>query len=184
MMDVIHIPRNFYNITERHDNEQFFWNRETIDKLMNACKFQYEEQVCCLTTPSLADAFHEDGRDEVLLDIDNRFSYLPKFKYYDVRQPYEMDNDFRLIILDPPFFIVPIVKFREAVDILTGNNYNTKILIGFIKRYERELLAAFSDYNLSITSCELQYASIKPNKWRNFALYSNVDLPGIKRISK
>ena len=57
------------------------------------------------------------------------------------------------------------------VDILTKNNYCTKIIIGFIKREEKRLLEAFRDYNLKPTSFELEYSSIKPNKWRNFCLY-------------
>ena len=186
---ITNVPKNFFvkdvflnGLEENHEYEQFFWNKETVDRLMKACEFQYIEQTCCLTTPSLAHAWTDQGREEVLLDIDKRFSYLPKFKYYDVRQPYHFDNDFRLIILDPPFFVVPIEEFRKAVDILTNKNFQTKILLGFIKREEKRLLEAFKDYNLVRTTCELAYASIKPNKWANFALYSNIDLPGIKRI--
>ena len=37
-------------------------------------------------------------------------------------------------------------------------------------------------YGISETSAKLEYAHIKQNKWRNFKLYSNIDLPGIKRI--
>lgn len=184
------VPKNFFNsdvvfsdnMPEKHEYEQFFWTKNTVDKIAQACEFQYVEETCCLTTPSLAHKMHMEGRDEVLLDIDKRFDYLPKFKYYDVRKPYKLDETFRLLILDPPFFVVPIEDFRKAVDILTNNNYETKILIGFLKREEKRLIEAFRDYNIVRTTCELEYASIKPNKWKNFALYSNIDLPGIKRI--
>ena len=185
------IPKNIFQkkkgnvfedkIEERHAFEQFFWTRKTVDELMKACKYVYEEKTCCMTTPSMAHAWHEVGREEVLLDIDKRFSYLPKFKYYDCRKPEALEDDFRLLILDPPFFILPIPVFREAVDVITKKNYDTKILLGFLKRGEKELRKEFELYNLVPTNFPLQYSSIKENKWNNFALYSNIDLPGIKR---
>ena len=49
------------------------------------------------------------------------------------------------------------------------------------KLTQQELIEAFKEYNLKPTNFELEYSSIKPNKWRNFCLYSNVDMPGIKR---
>lgn len=94
------------------------------------------------------------------------------------------DGTFRLIILDPPFFVVPIEKFREAVDIITKKDYSTRIIIGFLKREEKRLRTAFADYNIRPTKFKLQYASIKPNKWDNFMLYSNIELPGIKFIKE
>lgn len=184
---VTHIPRNFFvkselNIPEKHEYEQFFWTQNVLDKLLEACEYNFVEETCCLTTPSLANAFHDNEREEVLLDIDERFDFLPKYHYYDVKNPQNLDQEFKLLILDPPFFVVPIEQFRVAVDVLTNKNYDTKIIIGFIKREERRLLNAFRDYNIKLTSFKLEYASIKPNKWNNFALYSNVDLPNIKRI--
>jgi hypothetical protein len=186
-----HIPRNFFvedkdifgnTITENHKYEQFFWTENVVKQLLNACEYQYVEETCCLTTPSLAHGFHESGRDEVLLDIDERFKYLPKYKFYDVRNPHKIDDSIKLLIMDPPFFIVPIEQFRKAVDILTDSDYTTKIMIGFLKRDEKKLMEAFNDYKIKRTTFKLEYASIKQNKWSNFALYSNIDLPGIKRI--
>jgi len=189
---VVTFPKNMFKkeegnvfaneIEEKHAWEQFFWTKGTVDRLMKACDLVYVEQTCCFTTPSLAHAWHKNGRDETLLDIDRRFNYLPKFRYFDARNPQAQDgDDFRLIILDPPFYVVPIRQFREAVDVLTGKNYNTKIICGFLRREEKLLMEAFKDYGIRPTNFELEYASIKPNKWKNFTLYSNVDLPGIKR---
>lgn len=167
-------------IEERHAFEQFFWTRDTVKRLMDSCNYTFVERTCCFTTPSLAHEWHMNGRDEVLLDIDDRFSYLPKFKYYDATDPYTIDGTFRLIILDPPFFSVPIEKFKESVDLITGKDYSTRIIISFLKRSEKRLRMAFADYNIRPTKFKLQYSSIKPNKWSNFVLYSNIELPGIK----
>lgn len=132
-------------------------------------------------TPSLAHAWNETGRDEKLLDIDTRFDYLPDFTYYDVRDPCDVDGDFRLIILDPPFFVIPIETIRDAVDKLTNHDYTTKIMMAFLLRGEQRMRRAFREYNLVPTHFPLQYASIKPNKWSNFVLYSNIELPGVKK---
>lgn len=159
--------------------EQFFWTIETVQRLVKSFEYTYMGERCCLTTPSLAHAWYIQGQDEVCLDIDERFQYLPKYHFYDVREPRKIEGEFRIIILDPPYFVVPIEEFRKAVDVITDHKYDTKII--FLKREEKRLLSAFDDYKLKPTKFPLEYASIKPSKWSNFCLYSNVDLPGIKR---
>lgn len=195
-MSIINVPRNMFAArlaadkpldvfgntkTENHNYEQFFWTETTVNKLISALEFVPDR--CCLTTPSLAHGWFNLGQDELCLDIDKRFDYLPKFHYYDVCYPYklELEDTFRIIVLDPPYFVVPIEEFRNAIDVLTNNNYKTKILLAFLHREEKRLLAAFKPYNLKPTKFPLEYASIKPSKWHNFCLYSNADFPGIKR---
>jgi Probable N6-adenine methyltransferase len=185
------IPKGFFvkqsgnvfqdEIEENHALEQFFWTEETVRKICGALEYRYIEDVCCLMTPSMAHEWHQQGRDEVLLDIDERFDYLPKFGYYDVTKPTEVDDEFRMIILDPPFFLIPPEQIRKAVDVITGGDTSIKLIIAYIIRGEKALRKAFDEFDLKPTGFELQYSSIKPNKWRNFCLYSNIDLPGIKR---
>jgi hypothetical protein len=47
-----------------------------------------------------------------------------------------------------------------------------------------ELLEAFGDFGIKETKFPLEYATAKANKWKNYALYSKIDLPGIKRQKK
>ncbi len=70
-------------------------------------------------------------------------------------------NGFWMII---KIYWIPIEQFRSAVDVITGKDYNTKILLGFLHREEKRLLEAFSPYNLRPTKFPLEYASIKPSK--------------------
>jgi len=194
---VVNIPANFFHskeqknyksdvfsnkLKEKRELEQFFWTSDTVKKLLTAC--QYITECCCFTTPSLAEGFKNVGRDEKLLDIDERFSYLPRFERFDIKNPHlpEGSGDFNVIVIDPPFFNVTIKQLFEATNIITNNNYKTNIIIAFLVRYEYPLLETFKPYGISETSASLEYAHIKPNKWRNFKLYSNIDLPGIKRI--
>lgn len=190
------IPENFFvkdnnikdvfhnKLKENHKWEQFFWTKQVVDKLIESLEYMFEEKTCCLTTPSLGHQWHILGRDETVLDIDKRFKYLPKFRFYDIFDPKQIDENFRLLVIDPPFFAIPIEQVREAVDIITNNNYKTNILIAFLKRGEKRLRTAFEPYNLVPTNFKLEYVSIKPNKWSNFVLYSNIDLKGIKRIKE
>jgi hypothetical protein len=188
----ISIPKNFFiksindvfdgKINENHKYEQFFWTKNVVEKIIKSIGYHYNEEICCFTTPSLAYQLHQYGQDEVLLDIDTRFNYLPKFKYYDAYDPKQLDENFRLLIIDPPFFAIPIEIIRDAVDVITNKDYNTKILIAYIKRNEKRLRIAFKNYKLFPTNFPLEYVSIKSNKWSNFVLYSNVELPNIKRM--
>jgi Probable N6-adenine methyltransferase len=186
------IPRNFFvtsgndvfkgKIPENHTIEQFFWTNETVNKLLAACEYSFVKTTGCLMSPSLGHGMYEQGREEKVLDIDKRFSYLPGFIQYDITNPKTLDEDFKLLVLDPPFFLIPIEQIRDAVDVLTKKDYSTKIIIAFIIRGEERLRKAFINYQLYPTTLTPQYASIKPNKWKNFRLYSNIDLPGLKRI--
>ena len=37
-------------------------------------------------------------------------------------------------------------------------------------------------FGLEKTGLELEYATVKKNRWENYGLYSNIDLPMIKRL--
>ncbi len=56
--------------------------------------------------------------------------------------------------------------------------------MSFMVKDEVRVKQAFNQFGLEKTSFELEYATVKPNRWENYGLYSNVDLPMIKRIRK
>ena len=191
------VPRNFFvkssstnqkdifknTIKEDRAIEQYFWTSSVVHKLLKATEYQFSE-CCCFTTPSLAQAYHESGNNQALLDIDTRFKYLPRFERFDIKNPHVPTgaDTFEIIVIDPPFFGICTQDLLDATNLITGKNYDTKIIIAYLVRHELTLLKTFENYGISETSTPLEYAHIKPNKWRNFALYSNVDLPGVKRI--
>jgi len=167
---------------ERRDLEQYFWTDDTVARLMKS--LEHQSDCCCMATPSLAHAFHViEGRDEVLLDINKRFDYLPKFRYWDILRPTPIGDRVRIIVFDPPFFYINMDVLVEAVlTACNGDVKNTKLMIGFLKREENVLLQKFKMFDLKPTNFRLEYSTVKPNKWRNYVLYSNIDLPGIKRM--
>jgi hypothetical protein len=177
---------------ERRDLEQYFWTERTIEGIMDALRFTFTSDAsCCLCTPTLADAYWTKESEAVcLLDIDKRFDYLPKYRYFDLRYPHqstelEPDQDlWRVIVFDPPFFYISMeVLFKAVMYVCKDRVDRTKILLGFLKREEKTLLEVFKVFNLKRTNFPLEYTHVKPNKWTNYALYSNIDVPGIKRVS-
>lgn len=176
--------------TERTDLEQYFWTEDTVQRLITSLSSiinDDEEEVkemetcCCLTTPSLGHGLHVRGYDEPVLDLDRRFEYLPKYRFFDILTPTEYEKSFKILIMDPPFFYIPMEKLLEAVMILLRGDTSTKLMVGFLMREEKTLLEVFKDFKLRRTNFKLEYATVKDNKWKNYALYSNIDLPGIKR---
>ena len=56
--------------------------------------------------------------------------------------------------------------------------------MSFMIRDERQVKKSFADWGLERTNFELEYATVKPNRWDNYAFYANTDLPMIKRLKK
>lgn len=190
----INIPLNFFEesvvsyskdifgnkLKEKRELEQYFWTSKTIKDLLKACEFISE--TCCFTTPSLAHGFHKKGIEQKLLDIDERFNYLPRFEKFDIQHPHKINETFNIIVIDPPFFYISTKQLYDALNVLTNHDYSTNIIIAYLKRFEYPLLETFKNYGISETNLTPEYAHIKENKWRNFKIYSNIDLPNMKRI--
>ncbi|MFX0094124.1 MAG: hypothetical protein ACFFBD_20470, partial [Candidatus Hodarchaeota archaeon] len=145
--------------------------------------FEYHSDPCCLATPTLGDAYWRQKDKAVdVLDIDTRFAYLPKYRYYDIRFPYYYNTEINLLVVDPPYFRVTIDELYGCIIELTQGNFKTKLVIGYLKRFEREFLQKFAPFNLKPTKFPLEYQTLRPNKWRNCRLYSNYDFKGIKTL--
>ena len=174
--------RDIFNnkIPENRELEQYFWTSKTVKDLLKACEFI--TNTCCFTTPSLAHGFHKNGREEKLLDIDERFNYLPRFEKFDILNPHDVEETFNIIVIDPPFFNISTKELFDATNVITNHDYSTNIVIAYLKRFEYPLLETFKPYGISETNLMPEYAHIKENKWKNFKIYSNIDLPNMKRI--
>ena len=150
---------------------------------------ELEEKVCLVCAPSLAKALYEEHDIKVTIcDIDKRFEKLPGFRYFDLKDPYEIEEkDFDLILIDPPFFSVTLDQQAHAMSVLAKNNFKCKLFISFPHRDEKQVLKSFRDFDLSKrfvpnshkhiylerTNFDLEYATVKPNRWENYILYSN-----------
>ncbi len=87
---------------ELHQNEQYFFDQPTLDHL--ASFGQQFSNPCCLCAPLLGQPLVERGCQVTILDIDRRFASLPGFQHYDIFSPIWLEEEFDLIVCDPPFF--------------------------------------------------------------------------------
>lgn len=171
------------NFVENKELEQYFFSENVLKSLVDI--LEYEDNIVCLCTPAVADAFWRlKNKQVVCLEIDKRFSYLPGYKCYDVLNPEEIDIVPNVIIIDPPFFKMRLVDLYKCVEVLTKGNKNTKIIFAFIQREDKSLLFVFKPYNLQLTKFKLEYQSVDPTKWSNYALYSNYEFNKIKFVNK
>ena len=70
--------------------------------------------------------------------------------------------------------------------ICDGNKANNRLDLGmsFMIKDETQVKQSFGQFRLERTSLNLEYATVKPNRWDNYGWYSNTDLPMIKRLKK
>ena len=123
-------------IEEKHENEQYFFTDDTVEYLTRvAMSF---DKICCICCPSIGNRLEEMGTDVTILDIDERFSDLEGFKYWDIKSPKYISDEFDLIIMDPPFFNVSMREIRKAIQMLTHFDTNrTKVMISYLSRREK-----------------------------------------------
>ena len=93
-------------------------------------------------------------------------------------------NKFEYVLFDPPFFYISLEQMSKAIQVLANGNRDIKLLMSFMTRDETKVKAAFKMFDLTKTMYKLEYATVEPNRWENYGLYSNVDLPMIKRLKK
>lgn len=191
--------------TECRNAEQYFFSDNFINDLVSAFEYISKDSILCLCTPAVAagfnlklDQINDYNVDEpsefkylkpLCLDFDSRFEYLPNFFHFDLLNPSKALEEKQLksslskieyIIFDPPFFQIKLNELRKAIDSITNNNLNTKILIAFCCREEKNLLYAFKEYKLQKTKLKVQYQNVDSSKWSNYGIYSNFELGKIK----
>jgi len=150
---------------------QFFFNKSTAGFLV--ATFDRYNDICCLCTPRLAHEWFERGRTVALLDIDERFSYLPGYTYFELRNPIKLTKEFDLIIADPPFSMTAY-EIRRAIDVITSQRFEITLCIIFPIDRENELLTAFSEWNLRhVPFQNLQWNNIKSSYHNLYRFYSN-----------
>lgn len=172
-----------FPLTELREIEQYFFSDNVLSNLVSA--LEYESDIICLCTPALADAFwKQKERSVMLLDVDDRFQYLPGYQYFDITKPSGVELVPQVIVVDPPFFKLNLVDLYNCIEILTEGNKKTKLIFAFVQREERALLNIFKSYNLQLTKFKLEYRHVDPTKWTNYALYSNFEFNKIKFFNK
>lgn len=111
-------PATFRGVEEDHAYEQYFFDGATRESLCGLMA-QFERPLL-LCVPSLAVLAEESGQPYVLLEKDERFSFLMGFRPYDLLSPTPAPTDVPCdaVIADPPFANIELGQLRRALECL------------------------------------------------------------------
>jgi len=158
---------------ERHEREQYFFDAPTLRALADfAGGF---ERVCCLCAPMLGRELHRRGRAVRVLDVDRRFADLPAFREWDLCRPAHLDEEFDLLICDPPFFNVPLSRLFTAVRLLCHFDPSRRVLISYPLRRRRAIMGAFSPFGLRPTGFRPTYQTVQKCEKNDIEFFANFD---------
>ena len=174
---MLHYRKIFSNdkfVTPDYELSQYFFTKECVDYLIDSLdKFN---NPCCVGTPRLAKGWFDRGRNVRLLDIDERFSFLPGFIYFDITKPKVLDEKFDIIIMDPTFNWGDDVLLK-TVNILSHNDNSQKLLLIHRLSNSTSILEKFKEYNLKPTGYYPEYSNIHWG-WKNYVMcFSNFEFP-------
>jgi len=165
---------NIGPIHENHQLRQFFYNQDTIDRLAQV--LGGFENPCCLCVPMLAWEMAKRGRTVRALDIDTRFKFLPGYLEYNLYRPAYLQEEFDLIIVDPPFHAVGLGQLFKALKVLSHFNFDQKIMMSHLKRRQWDVEAVFAPFGLQVTEEGPTYLTAKKCSSREgrVLFYSNI----------
>lgn len=155
---VLHVP-SIGPIHENHQLRQFFFAEDTIRQLAELLE-QFENP-CCLCAPMVAWKLAEQGRWVRALDLDTRFRFLPGFREYNLYRPDYLQEEFDLILCDPPFHAVGLGQLFKAINTVSHFNPNQKILMSHLVRRQWGVVGVFSKFGLQPTSFHPRYLTAK-----------------------
>jgi hypothetical protein len=155
---------------------QYFFSKNTSRYVVSL--FEKYKNICCLCTPRLAHEWNQCGKTVRLLDIDERFSSIYGYQYFDLRNPVLIRDSFDLIITDPPFSLTA-VQILLAIEKAALQSPNVTLAIFFPLDREKELLNAFQNWKLQRMQLEkLKWNNIKSRYNDHYGLYINEPQPG------
>jgi len=164
-------PATLMDVEENHALEQFFYDDETLRRLMTVAK-RYERPLF-MCNPSLASAWERDvGTEYLLLDCDLRFKKVLKhFRAFDLRRPFQVRFKYDVVFVDPPFANVSPQEVKRAVDLIAvdESQKSAPVYIAYNSDREEALLEAF-DASARMGRA-LGYKSVKEDMQARIFLY-------------
>ena len=157
---------------ERHENEQYFFAPETVQHLADFAA-QWTRP-CCLCAPLVGAELEKRGVDCLTLDCDERFSHLKSFRRYDLFRPQWLDEEFGIIICDPPFFKASLAQLFNAIRILSRYNFQQPILICYLTRRAANLCGTFAPFALEATGYYPAYQTVRNLERNEIEFFSNL----------
>jgi hypothetical protein len=157
---------------EKHENEQYFFEPGTLNHLADFV--QQFENPCCLCAPMLGTALEARGVKVRVLDIDERFATLAGFLRYNIYKPQWLDEEFGLILCDPPFFNISLAQLFKTIRLLSHNQYTQPILVSYLTRRSANLMGTFSNFGLNPTGYMPDYRTVQKLERNEIEFYGNL----------
>jgi len=162
---------------EHHENEQYFFDAVTVRRLADF--LQEFDAPLCLCAPLVAAELTRRGVTVTLLDIDRRFADLPGFRFFDLQHPTWLEEEFGIILCDPPFFGVSLSRMVRAIRGLAHHDTATPLLVAWLRRRQGKFLEVFSPFGLEPTGFLPSYETVPKLGKFEIELFGNVPTPGL-----
>lgn len=129
---------------------------------------------CCLCAPLLGRRLSEQGVNVTILDIDERFAAVRGFRRYNLYSPEWLDQEFDIIVCDPPFFNVSLAQLFTAIRLLSHHRFDQPLLISYLQRRSAAILGAFAPFGLQPTGYLSRYQTVQPIERNQIEFFSNL----------
>ena len=157
---------------ELHENEQYFFAEPTLTHL--AGFLAGFATPCCLCAPLVGRRLAEQGVAVTILDIDERFATVPGFRRYNLYRPEWLDQEFDIIVCDPPFFNVSLSQLFAAIRLISHNRFDQPLLISYLQRRSAAILGAFAPFGLQPTGYLPSYQTVQAVERNTIEFFGNL----------
>ncbi|MBY9006092.1 MAG: hypothetical protein KGD63_04985 [Candidatus Lokiarchaeota archaeon] len=166
---------------ELHENEQYFFEKNTEIRLFNFLK-EFENP-CLLCAPKMGEIFARNAIKCSILDIDKRFSNISSFQYFDITRPnWIAGNKFGIIFCDPPFFNIKLSQLLRAIKLLSQFDFSQFIFISYLVRRSQKFLNIFNSFNLKPSGFFPIYKYVEKCKRNKIEFYTNLPKELLNRL--
>lgn len=162
---------------ERHDQEQYFFNQQTVDAVADL--LEPFERPCVLCAPMVGIELEDRGTDVVTLDIDERFNALRSFRRWDLYRPERIEQRFGVIFVDPPFFGPSLSQLFHALRVLAHFDFTQRIAVSYLVRRRNAVLGTFVPFMLRATGFCPGYRTVKRCERNDIEVFANFELKGV-----
>lgn len=159
---------------ERHENEQYFFDDDTVRRLADIA--QQFPNPCCLCAPRVGEELEKRGVRVVNLDSDARFDYLTGYRPFDLFRPKWQGDEFGVIMCDPPFFKVSLSQLFSSIRLLSRHDYSQKVMICYLTRRGANLMGTFHQFGLVPTGFHPGYRTVRNVDRNEIEFFANFEL--------
>ncbi len=159
---------------EPHENEQYFFNNETVRHLADFVIENSFALPCCLCCPLLGRELVARGIETRILDVDERFADVRGFQHYDLYRPRWTGEKYGIIICDPPFFKVSLAQLFGAVRVLAQHDFAQPLMLFYLSRRAVNVSGTFAKFDLRATGWQPGYQTVQRIERNQIEAFSNL----------